>query len=123
MPLDTMNWPTTEIDETTALLIRARGFVERGWCRGTLARDTAGREVGPTNERAVAWCAFRALLMVGVPYLPGARFHPAYHRVNDAMNGEQIHRFNDRQEIVEPILAAFDRAIAAGRPRRSRSRG
>jgi hypothetical protein len=42
MPLDDTNWspPTEAIDETTALLVRARGFIERGWCRHALARDS-----------------------------------------------------------------------------------
>jgi hypothetical protein len=33
MPPDTTNWPVVEVDETTALLIRARGYIERGRCR------------------------------------------------------------------------------------------
>lgn len=61
MPLDDMNWLTqTEVDETTALLIRARGFIERGWCRGTEALTATGSMVQPTSDRAVAWCMYGA---------------------------------------------------------------
>lgn len=116
--------PPTEIDETTALpseasdatwlLIRARGFVERGWCRDALARDADGKEVDPKSERAVAWCMFGALRMAGMPCLPFARSYPAFRFLEAAIGGERMPHFNDRQETVDPVLAAFDRAIAAG---------
>jgi hypothetical protein len=32
----------------------------------------------------------------------------------EAMGGESIARFNNRQETVEPVIAAFDRAIEMG---------
>jgi hypothetical protein len=36
----------------------------------------------------------------------------ALHRLVAAIGGEILWQFNDRQETVEPVLAAFDRAIA-----------
>lgn len=97
-------------DETTALLIRARGFIERGWSRGTYARDANGSIVPPHSPKAVCWCAVGALIAVGV-HTP----HPARNRLLAAIRtGESLSTFNDRQETVEPVLAAFDRAIAAG---------
>ncbi len=131
MPLDDTNFPTQivgVIDETTALLppqaasdaatrllIRARGFIERGWCRYVQAEDAAGYGVNPTSKRAVAWCASGALLSAGVPDGPDYIAHPAVHRLEAAIGGEPIHKFNNRQETFEPVLAAFDRAIAMGR--------
>jgi hypothetical protein len=115
MPLDDSNFPqTVEVNETTALLIRARGFIERGWCRGSLALDATGNAVDPTSERAVAWCANGALVALGVPWSPGDAFehHPAVRRLTVAIGGEFIGTFNNTQETVEPVLAAFDRAIA-----------
>jgi hypothetical protein len=41
MPLDSTNWAEIEIDEPTALLIRAREFIERGWCRYFLRKKSA----------------------------------------------------------------------------------
>jgi hypothetical protein len=117
MLLDDTNWsvPSTEvIEETTALLIRARSFLVRGWCRGAHARDAADDEVMPTSERAVAWCMFGALVAAGWD-IRHTR-HPAYHRLSAATNDEGA-AFNDRQTTVEPVLAAFDRAIAAGSSR------
>lgn len=121
MPLDDTNWsaPSIEVDETTALLIRARSFLERGWCRGASARDEAEVGTGPTSERAVAWCAVGALIAAG------SRNHdqklPAFRRLEAAIGGDSIVDFNNRQEMVEPVLAAFDRAIAVGHADRDRS--
>lgn len=99
-------------DEATDLLIRARSFIERGWCQNAVALDDNHRPCGVTDERAVAWCAHGALVASGVE--PGAKTHPAMIRLCAAMGDSIIGNFNDRQETVEPILAAFDRAIAAG---------
>jgi hypothetical protein len=125
MPLDDTNWiapgghstgkaaPTqTEVDPTTALLVRARGFIERGWCRWVFAQDTTGCDVVSTSEYAIAWCANGALFAAGL-LRDGYNWNPAVLRLEAAIGGEEIHAFNNRQETVEPVLAAFDRAIAA----------
>ena len=101
-------------DETTALLIRARGFIVRGWCRNADAKDETGQAVHAGSPEAVAWCAYGALKAAG-SYVSLA----AVLRLERAIGGgsgfgEGIGRFNDLQQTVEPVLAAFDRAIAAG---------
>jgi hypothetical protein len=129
MPLDDTNWsaalplkrpsdapPDTEVDETTALLIRARAFIERGWCRFMGAQDAAGNICDARNDQAVRWCVLGALVAAGMPYTQSDRSllpHPAILRLA-ATIGEPIAAFNNRQETVEPVLAAFDAAIAAG---------
>ena len=111
MPLDDTNWSASTVDPTTALLIRARSFLERGWCQRTLALDATAQMVDPTSKRAVAWCAMGALYAAGVP---GYRRHPAVDRLTAVIGDDDICDFNNHQETVEPILAAFDRAIGAG---------
>ncbi len=99
-------------DDTTALLIRARGFIERGWCRET-GQDANGELVQARSERAVAWCAVGALMAAGVDN-KGFWDHPATLRFVAAIDGMSIPDFNDAQSTVGPVLAAFDRAIAFG---------
>jgi hypothetical protein len=102
----------TEADEVTALLIRVRGFVERGWCRHAPALDADGKDVGSYISCAVAWCAEGAVRASGMPDL----YYLAIRRLLAAVCGQPLWEFNDQQETVEPVLAAFDRAIAAGEP-------
>ena len=106
--------PTQDTDETTALLIRARGFLERGWCRGNFARDAEGRPTNPTDQHAVMWCPQGALIVSGLPLDKDWPDHPAVERLEDAMGCYSIGRFNAQQETVESVLAAFDRAISQG---------
>jgi len=114
MPLDDTNWvaPATEIDETTTLLIRARALLVRGWCRGTPARSRLGVQVSPLSRRAVAWCAGGALFAARLT-ASGLDYHRAAARLIAAIGGVSVADFNDTQETVEPVLAAFDRAIGA----------
>jgi hypothetical protein len=101
-------------DEATELLNRARSFLERGWCRDMGAVDANGVEVRAASPRAVAWCLIGALDAAGIPYLHHREhgWHPAYRRLKDAIGDERPMDFNARQEAVEPVLAAFDRAIS-----------
>jgi hypothetical protein len=117
MPLDQTNWPhTTPLDETTLLLVRARNFIQRGWCRDAIARDADGHQlVDARSAEAVAWCSIGALEATGVECFDPS-FIPAIRRLEVAMRTECIARFNDHQMTVDPVLAAFDRAIAAGDP-------
>jgi hypothetical protein len=127
MPLDQMNW--TQIagndadeqaldgaictDPATDLLIRARGLLERGWCRGAHARNLIGFKVSPYSRHATAWCASGALYAAALIASDLDR-RRANIRLIAAIEGEYLTDFNDRQRTVEPVLAAFDRAIAAG---------
>jgi hypothetical protein len=83
--------------------------------RWVLARDATDRPVDPQHEPARQWCANGALAAAGMCLNPAHYFkQPAVHRLEAAMGGN-IAEFNNCQETVEPVLAAFDRAIAAGR--------
>ncbi len=100
-----------ETDKTASLLICARSFIERGWCQWAQARDANGNaDVAPSDQRAVAWCPFGALVAAGMKLEGRWSEHPAHLRLEAAMDGHITH-FNDRQKTVEPVLAAFDRAI------------
>jgi hypothetical protein len=112
MPLDGTNWRTeTTDDKATALLIRARGLLERGWCRGTLARNFLGFTVPAYSTSATRWCASGALTVAAMTDSDLVRRH-ARNRLVAVIGGGLLGHFNDSQETVEPILAAFDKAIA-----------
>jgi hypothetical protein len=97
-------------DETTELLIRARGFIECGWCTNAQARDAEGTPVPPRSDSAVSWCTYGAPVAAGMPN--GTITHPAFVRLDSSIEGaERIAFFNNTQKTVEPVLAAFDRAI------------
>lgn len=98
-------------DETTALLIRARGFIERGWCKGIHACDGCDIGVDPSSDHAAAWSMVGALLVAGIE-TPLLDTHPAVKRLYSVV-GQALIPFNNSQKTVEPVLAAFDRAIAA----------
>jgi hypothetical protein len=117
MPLDQTTWPSpiteSEItDEATALLIRARALVARGWCRGARARNFLGFAVSQYSRWATRWCASGALAAARL-VASGVDYRRAQLRLIAAMGDEYIFDFNDRQRTVQPVLAAFDRAIRA----------
>jgi hypothetical protein len=95
-------------EETTALLIGARSFIERGWCRSVFALDRYGHGIEPTSEYAVAWCMLGALRAAG---WSDDADHPALTLLREAAGDAYLVKFNDRQKTVKPILAVFDRAI------------
>src|SRR5690242_16358882 len=54
-------------DETTALLILARGFIERGWCRYEPAVDRTENQVAATSQQSCkcsSLCALVAAVML-----------------------------------------------------------
>src|SRR5712671_1657941 len=104
MPFDNAN-----LDETTRLLRDARNHIERGWCRGVLARDKEAVLVHPTDKRAVEWCLYGALMAAGMMSI---RDQSAIHRLMWAIGGGNLVDFNNNQEDSAPVLAAFDLAIA-----------
>jgi hypothetical protein len=113
MRLNQTNWrePETQIDEATALLIRARALVARGWCQETNARNFLGFRVSPYSRWATSWCPSGAIRAARAG-ASGLDVDHAVRRLTAEM-GALIPVFTDRQKTVEPVLAAFDRAIAA----------
>ncbi len=45
-----------------AVVERAAQLIEKGWCRGALARDGEGNKVGVYSDDAVAYCVVGALM-------------------------------------------------------------
>lgn len=43
------------------LMITAKHQLEKGWCKGAVARDAFGKEVGALQPSAVSWCILGAM--------------------------------------------------------------
>ncbi|WZO97276.1 hypothetical protein EP7_004300 [Isosphaeraceae bacterium EP7] len=99
------------MDETNALN-EARKLVEKGWCKGTSARNAAGEPTGTTDVDAVAWCPYGAMGAI-----PGASFIRTTDRYRKSIGRLAISKWNDEPERTkEEVLAAFDRAIESVEP-------
>jgi hypothetical protein len=94
---------------TAAEVLRAaRARVEQGWTRGGCAVDRNGDPVGATNDTAVCWCAFGAIMATDLG-VAGADAVAAFGRV---ISGNIVAFNDDPSTTKEDVLAAFDKAIA-----------
>ena len=86
--------------------------ISKGWCQGSSAEDADGRGVGASEDEAVAWCLWGALLAVGATDEDEVKVSGAIHR--------QVHRdmldWNDEpgrtQEDVLDMLAKVKAGLA-----------
>lgn len=111
---------TNEIETPLAVLQRARTFIQRGWCKHTLAKTANGEGRQSDAPDAVRWCAIGAIgaaLGVGHPWdtriaatcakaLTTQVPYPRYGIVN--FN-------NDSRTTKKAMLKVFDRAIESQR--------
>lgn len=93
----------------STILKRAKKLVERGWCKGALARDADGKRVHPFDKSARHWCAEGALQRAAEDDCRGRGVALCY--LDRAAGGCDVGWFNDRQRTRRPVLAAFDRAV------------
>src|SRR5712691_10169496 len=103
-----MPFDNTNLDDATRLLLDARSYIERGWCRGFIALAGDGSPVDATDKRAAQWCLYGALLAAG---MRAVRNDPAIVRLQRAAGANNLVDFNNSQKDSAPVLAAFDRAI------------
>lgn len=112
MPFDQVNFvlPVVETDDVLRCLIDGRERITTGWCRFALAKDGAGRLVGPDSPNAQSFCVMGAVIrrpMGGnaIVALMEAR-----------KDGRGLPCFNNSPTTTHAdVLALFDRAIAARR--------
>ena len=91
----------------STVLTKAKKLIEKGWCKGPMAKNARGEAVGPRSKAACQWCSFGAILAVdyGVGRL-GAEDYLS------RACGRSFILFNESQTSKRPVLRAFDRAIA-----------
>ena len=100
-------------DNDVAVLRQAMELLDRGWCRGTFARNGAGSDVDPLSEAALTFCAIGAVRRaMGSRMFKGCRYRRMISLLNRASFSGQIIRTND-SGTKAGVLAAFKRAIHA----------
>lgn len=100
--------------ETVEILKAAREKLAKpgAWTKGCTGRNAEGEYVGARDDEACQWCAYGAVLAVMPPGQPAGMVVNALNAVVPP-DSEGFVSFNDEAETVEPVLALFDRAIAA----------
>ena len=101
------------------LLVDARRVIaEKGWCQGTIARDSKGECVYEDSAKAVSFCMVGAIQVAGGKGFdtfsrPGIRARGRLTQAITARYGAmRIERFNDTEgRTKEEVLAVFDAAI------------
>lgn len=105
-----------EPDNVLQVLIKARGHIERGWCKNALARTSNGRKIDPYHADAAKWCAIGAVIAT-----TGTDSNPAvYRRLTAAakwLGSPNVMAFNDAQWRRERVLMLYDVAISMQRER------
>lgn len=109
-------------DLTERVLRGARYLIQRGWCRGTPARDAMGQPTDVTQPDAVSFClegalwrAMEDLGMMATRLNPN--FHPTMREVRRFLRQHLPYQiplwiWNDQRERTqEDVLRLLDRAI------------
>jgi hypothetical protein len=108
-----------------AMVTEARGFVVRGWCQGTHARDRRGLEVPAWSSEARSWSLLGALLASWhrheadtrdtdvIAHLADAEaLGGATQVLGEAVSTASLERWNDAPERTHTdAVEAFDRAL------------
>lgn len=93
------------------ILIKARGYIESGWCRDHYAVNPEGSPCRANSGEAVAWCALGALRAADQR---GDDLSPEGYAAKALLNevvGDIIWWNDSRAHAKEEVLAAFDKAI------------
>jgi hypothetical protein len=109
-----------------ALLLYARGLIERGWCQGATGRDAHGNRVDPWSPEARTWSAVGAFVAgysqmrdmyseMGEIVPDREAVFSAFHEANLALLaaiGDALQPWNDSpSRTQEDVYSAFTRAI------------
>lgn len=101
---------------TADVLRKARGYVEKGWCRNSNALDAAGVEVSPECRAAVRWCMWGAMRRAADWQRTGdAPLDAAMRTLAAATGGDprrSVSAWNDAPRRTQAqVLRVFDKAI------------
>lgn len=94
---------------TAEILLEAATIIDRGWCRGEMARDQYGQKVHTTKSTACQWCALGALALASDTNWPA--FELAAELVRSRV-GEKLSEWNDAPGQTGVNVAEEFRAAA-----------
>ena len=98
------------MNTTAEKLIAARKLIEQGWTQGTYARDANGEDVDATDDRAVCWCSYGAIVRAYDEDFEAAE--AARDVLRAAVGTKYAASWNDAPERTQAeVLQAFDDAI------------
>jgi hypothetical protein len=100
------------------LLEEARMLVARAWCRGADARDGAGAQVNPWDDRAASWSLLGAIVAVLEREascdreLPLGELTAALCSLARLVDSDCLIEWNDRpQQTQGTVVAVLDEAV------------
>ena len=99
------------------LLELARELIERGWCQGADARDSAGADVDPWEPLATSWSLLGAIVAAleevsgAFGELPLAHLAAALYALAEIVDDDSLTEWNDdprrtRDEVLRALLLA-----------------
>lgn len=98
------------------ILVQARGYIEKGWCKGYEATTSSGIPVSPVHPGAAHWDIYGSLkAALGVEYLTvdmryGEPAAQAERLLREVVSDDFLASWQDAR-TKEEVLAAFDKAI------------
>ncbi len=85
-------------------------YIQKGWCKGEVARDEDGGRSDYADIDAVSWCCIGALLAAADEGAITNRQSDTMERYIENQLIEGIADWNDAQESAEPIIAMLQEA-------------
>jgi hypothetical protein len=108
-------------DSSAKRLLRgARELVVRSWCRGSDARDAAGRAVDPWDERAVSWSLLGAIVATledeaqARGELPLEQLAVALYALAEVIECDSLAAWNDAPGRTQSTVVAVLEQAASG---------
>lgn len=107
------------MSDPVAVLTRAKGLIETGWCKGAEARDSEGMPVRVSNPRAVSWCLRGAVSKAADELTPfqgdyaGAlrAYNRAYGCLTKVCHPSPVAVNDDPSTTLQGVVARLDSAI------------
>ncbi len=87
-------------------------YIQKGWCRGAMARNSQGGNTLGHSHTAISWCVLGAISAATTQsYINGEQAHQMREYLSFRVNN--IGTWNDKQKSSAPIIAMLQEAERA----------